>query len=57
MTWSPSRNVPGKSRRTASTAAGIEPRWTGMCSACETIRPASSNKAQLASIRSLMFGE
>ena len=26
-------------RSTAATAAGIEPRWTGMCSACITISP------------------
>src|SRR5881296_3504985 len=57
MIWSPSRRVPGKSRMAASTATGIDPRWTGMCSACETIRPSASNSAQLASIRSLTFGE
>src|SRR3989449_2297481 len=57
MIWSPSRRVPGKSRIAASTATGIEPRWTGMCSAWATMRPSASKSAQLALIRSLMFGE
>src|SRR2546425_12166600 len=36
---------------------GIEPRWTGMCSAWAIILPSARNTAQLASILSLMFGE
>ena len=42
---------------TAATASGIAPRWTGMCSACATIRPCSSNSAVEQSCRSLMFAE
>ncbi len=37
-------------------ASGMEPRWTGMCSACATILPSASKRAQLASILSLMLG-
>ena len=42
---------------TAATASGIAPRWTGMCSACTTMRPASSKSAVEQSRRSLMFAE
>ena len=42
---------------TAATASGIAPRWTGMCSACTTIRPRSSKSAVEQSRRSLMFAE
>ena len=42
---------------TAATASGIAPRWTGMCSACAIIRPASSKSAVEQSRRSLMFAE
>ena len=42
---------------TAATAAGIAPRWTGMCSACMTISPAGSNSAVEQSRRSLMLAE
>jgi len=45
------------SRRTVSTAAGIAPRWTGMCSAWAIIRPCSSKSAVEQSRRSLMFAE
>ena len=41
----------------AATASGIAPRWTGMCSACAIIRPASSKIAVEQSRRSLMFAE
>src|SRR3989454_1657169 len=57
ITWSPSARPPPISSRRTSIVTGIDPRWTGMCSACATMRPSASNKAQLASIRSLMFGE
>src|SRR2546422_5200593 len=57
ITWSPSPRLPPISSRSTSIVIGIEPRWTGMCSACATIRPSASKSAQLASIRSLMFGE
>ena len=40
-----------------ATAAGIEPRCTGMCSACMTISPSALNSAVEASRRSLMFEE
>ena len=42
---------------TAATASGIAPRWTGMCSACATMRPRSSKSAVEQSRRSLMFAE
>ena len=42
---------------TAATASGIEPRWTGMCSACMTSSPLRSNRAVEQSRRSLMLGE
>ena len=42
---------------TAATASGIEPRWTGMCSACMTSSPAGSKSAVEQSRRSLMFAE
>ena len=45
------------SAATASTAAGIDPRWTGMCSACMTSSPLGSKSAVEQSRRSLMFGE
>src|ERR671937_3240437 len=35
----------------------MEPRCTGMCSACATISPSGSNTAAEQSARSLMFGE
>ena len=52
---------PGPSRSpnwsiTAATDAGIEPRWTGMCSAWARSRPDGSNTAAEQSARSLMFG-
>ena len=47
----------GSWRRTAATASGIAPRWTGMCSAWETICPLGSNSAVEQSRRSLMFAE
>ena len=64
--WVPPRNgslriqaSPGScsSPSTAATAAGIEPRWTGMCSACITSSPAASNSAVEQSWRSLMLAE
>ena len=39
------------------TESYIAPRWTGMCSACATMRPVSSNRAHEQSRRSLMFDE
>src|SRR2546428_7364952 len=57
ITWSPSTRLPPISSRRISIVTGIEPRWTGMCSACAIILPSSRNRAQLASILSLMFGE
>ena len=42
---------------TAATAAGIAPRWTGMCSACMTIAASASNSAHEQSRRSLMLAE
>ena len=42
---------------TAATASGIEPRWTGMCSACITSSPAASKSAVEQSWRSLMLAE
>ena len=36
---------------------GIEPRWTGMCSACMTISPLGSKIAAEQSRRSLMLAE
>ena len=48
---------PGSCARTAATASGIAPRWTGMCSACVTMPPASSKSAVEQSRRSLMFAE
>ena len=47
----------GSCDMTAATASGIAPRWTGMCSACVTIRPPSSNSAVEQSRRSLMLAE
>ena len=43
--------------RTAATEAGSAPRWTGMCSAWITSRPAASNSAVEQSRRSLMLGD
>src|SRR5437867_6591034 len=57
ITWSPSTRLPPISSRRTSIVMGIEPRWTGMCSAWAIIRPSARNRAQLASILSLMFGE
>ena len=48
---------PGLWLMTAATASGIAPRWTGMCSACATMRPFSSKSAVEQSRRSLMFAE
>ena len=48
---------PGSWRMTAATASGMAPRWTGMCSACATMRPRSSKSAVEQSRRSLMFAE
>ena len=56
-TWSPGPSAPGNVSIAAATDAGIEPRWTGMCSAWATIRPSGSNSAVEQSTRSLMFGE
>ena len=52
---------PGASRAphasiAARTAAGIEPRCTGMCSACTSSVPSAVNSAAEQSARSLMFG-
>ncbi len=47
----------GSRARTAATASGIAPRWTGMCSAWAIIRPRSSKRAAEQSRRSLMFAE
>src|SRR3990172_8504905 len=47
----------GARSRTAATASGIAPRWTGMCSAWAIMRPASSKSAVEQSRRSLMFAE
>ena len=64
--WVPPRNgslriqdSPGRwSRsRTAATASGIDPRWTGMCSACITSSPRASKSAVEQSWRSLMLAE
>ena len=49
--------APARGRATAATASGIAPRWTGMCSACATMRPAASKSAVEQSRRSLMFDE
>ena len=43
--------------RIAATASGIEPRWTGMCSACITSSPRASKSAVEQSRRSLMLDE
>ena len=40
----------------ARTAAGIEPRCTGMCSACTSSSPSAANSAAEQSARSLMLG-
>ena len=40
----------------ARTEAGIDPRWTGMCSACTSSSPSAVNSAAEQSARSLMFG-
>ncbi len=42
---------------TAATEAGMEPRWTGMCSAWASISPDGMNTAAEQSARSLMLGE
>ena len=42
---------------TAATDAGIDPRCTGMCSACASISPSATKTAAEQSARSLMFGE
>jgi hypothetical protein len=64
--WVPPRNgslriqdSPGRwsSSRTAATASGIDPRWTGMCSACITSSPPASKIAVEQSCRSLMLAE
>ena len=47
----------GSSSRTAATASGIAPRWTGMCSACAIMRPSTSNSPVEQSRRSLMLAE
>ena len=41
----------------AATEAGIDPRWTGMCSACASISPLGRNTATEQSALSLMLGE
>src|SRR5215210_2083309 len=41
----------------ASTASGMAPRWTGMCSAWATMRPRESKRAAEQSRRSLMLAE
>ncbi len=40
----------------AATDAGIDPRWTGMCSACTSSSPSAVNRAAEQSARSLMLG-
>ncbi len=55
-TWS-SWARSGNAAMAACTDAGIEPRWTGMCSAWATMRACASNTAVEQSIRSLMLGE
>ena len=42
---------------TSATAAGIAPRWTGMCSACMSIDPSGMKSAVEQSRRSLMLAE
>ena len=49
--------APALASRIAATASGIDPRCTGMCSACMTNSPPGSNRAVEQSRRSLMFGE
>ena len=55
-TWSPGPSSPAYASIAARTDAGIEPRCTGMCSACASSSPAAVNTAAEQSARSLMFG-
>ena len=45
-----------RARSPRATEAGIEPRCTGMCSACASSSPSAVNSAAEQSARSLMFG-
>ena len=56
MIWSPGRTRLAYASIAARTAAGIEPRCTGMCSACTSSVPSAVNSAAEQSARSLMFG-
>ncbi len=47
---------PPNAAMAAATLAGIDPRWTGMCSACTSSSPAGVNRAAEQSARSLMLG-
>jgi hypothetical protein len=47
----------GNAATAASTEAGMDPRWTGMCSACATSSASGPKTAAEQSSRSLMFGE
>ena len=47
----------GSRARTAATASGIAPRWTGMCSAWAIMRPSGAKSAVEQSRRSLMLAE
>ena len=58
ITSSPGRGARSgeNSASAACTDAGIDPRWTGMCSACTSRSPPAVNSAAEQSARSLMFG-
>ena len=55
-TCSPGRMPSPKASIAARTLAGIDPRCTGMCSACTSISPPAVNRAAEQSARSLMLG-
>ena len=52
----PLASLPATASITAATDAGIEPRCTGMCSACASSSPPAVNTAAEQSARSLMLG-
>ena len=56
MTWLAGADVGPTRSMAARTDAGIEPRWTGMCSAWTSSSPSAVNRAAEQSARSLMFG-
>jgi hypothetical protein len=54
---SPGRSVAASATSMAAcTDAGIDPRWTGMCSACTSSSPPAVKSAAEQSARSLMLG-